>query len=220
MRAAAVCVLLLFVLFPAAAGGQDRWRLDGGLTFGHFEQQVKSEVGGLRGERLVTETQLGVGLIGSARVWRFLSAGLFARLDVGARRAGRFAGFDEEGRAVVSPEVGGGYRELWLGPITRAQWRRLFVELGYGLLALRGDDARGDLPASDGDSRSAFRGSPAVVWLLALGGDIPLLPRLDLALRVEYRIRYYDRRGGDALAGEIVHGTQNLTPFVGLVFRP
>jgi hypothetical protein len=128
-------------------------------------------------------------------------------------------GLDEDGAAVVEPEVGGAYTELWLGPLVRAQWRGLFLEVGYGLFAIRADDGRGDLPASDGDATSAFRTLPSVAWVLALGGDVPLADRVDLVLRLEYRVRYYDRRGGDPLAGDVVHGTQNLTPFVGVALE-
>jgi hypothetical protein len=41
---------------------------------------------------------------------------------------------------------------------------------------------------------------------------------LDLVLRLQYRIRYYDSRGSSALAGGAVHGTQNYTPFVGVAW--
>lgn len=36
--------------------------------------------------------------------------------------------------------------------------------------------------------------------------------------RIEYRIRYYTSRGGEDLAGEVVHGTQDITPFVGVAY--
>ncbi len=38
---------------------------------------------------------------------------------------------------------------------------------------------------------------------------------LQLALRLEYRVRYYDRRD-EALTDELVHGTQEYAPFVGI----
>src|SRR5690606_10531987 len=49
---------------PAHAQADDfaRWRLDGGLTFSHFEQQIKTEIGGARGDRLVTDSEFGLNL--------------------------------------------------------------------------------------------------------------------------------------------------------------
>ncbi len=47
---------------------------------------------------------------------------------------------------------------------------------------------------------------------------MPASDELSVALRVEYRVRYYNRRGGHALADDTVHGTQNLTPFMGVAW--
>ena len=44
--------------------------------------------------------------------------------------------------------------------------------------------------------------------------------QLDVSARIIWRIRYYDRRGGDPLADEIVHGTQSYQPFVGVIWYP
>lgn len=221
MRASHLVLTVACSLLPAsAAEARERWRIGGGLTLSHFEQQVKSEVGGRRGERLVEDSEVGLLVAGSYRVWRSISAGIFTQLDLGNRRAGELAGFDASGAAVVDPAVGGVYAELWLGPLVRGEWRRLFLEVGYGLIGIRDDEGRADLPASDGDTDGAFRTLPSVAWTFGLGGSVSLGTRLDLELRLEYRIRYYDRRGGDALADDVVHGTQNLTPFVGLAWRP
>ena len=195
-----------------------RFRLDGGLTFSRFEQQVKSEVGGARGERLVESTEFGYLQMLAFRFWEPLSAGLFLQLDAGTREAGRFAGFAPDGTTVVSDEVGGSYTELWMGPFLRAEWRRLFVEVGYGAYGARHDEARDDLPNESGDASSNLRTHPTIAWLFALGGSVPLTDELAVALRIEYRIRYYNRRGGEALAGDVVHGTQNITPFVGVAW--
>lgn len=80
----AVAVLLL--AGPAGAQGyipaeawslEEDWRFDVGLTFSRFEQQVKSEIGGADGERLVEETEFGLALHASYRVWGPFSVGLY-----------------------------------------------------------------------------------------------------------------------------------------------
>ena len=78
---------------------------------------------------------------GELRIWGPLSGGLYARYDIGTRKAGRFEGV-ENGRTVTTGETGGAYSELWFGPLVRAQWAYIFAELGYGLLGIRSDDAR------------------------------------------------------------------------------
>jgi hypothetical protein len=201
----------------------ERWRVDAGLTVRRFEQQFKVEVGGARGERLVQEQEVGLLTTATWRVWGPFSAGAYLRLDAGTREASRFTGFDEDGKATVAPTVGGDFTELWVGPLVRAQWRTLFAELGYGALGLRDDDARGDLTTADGDTSTALRTLPTVAWIANFGGGVPLTEELELVLRLEYRVRYYDRRGSDKLrtaeGDEVVHGTQNLTPFVGVAWR-
>lgn len=194
-------------------------RVDGSLTGSRFEQQVKTEIGGARGERLVEQTEFGVALFGTYDVWGPLSVGLFAQFDAGLRNAGRFDSFDAENRPIVVGEVGGGYTEFWAGPLLRARWKQLFVELGYGLVGLRSDDARDDLTTADGDVESALRTSRTVAYLFGIGAGIPINKNLQAVLRIQYRIRYYDRRSGDPLVDETVHGTQNLTPFIGLAWR-
>ena len=42
-----ITVLLMCLACPATA---QTWRLDSGVTFSRFEEQVKSEIGGVRGE--------------------------------------------------------------------------------------------------------------------------------------------------------------------------
>jgi hypothetical protein len=101
----------------------------------------------------------------------------------------------------------------------RAQGRALFIELGYGALGLRWDDARTDLAAEGGDTQSALHTSPTVAWLLGVGGSAPVSPSLGLTFRLEYRVRYYDRRDAP-LQDKAVHGTQNFTPFIGIVWMP
>jgi len=213
------CVLVALLVAPAQAA--ETWRFDLGLTFTRFEQQVKSEIGGARGERVLEETRFGVNALASYALFTgeedewAISLGAFAWFDVGSRSAGRFVGLDADNAAVVEGEVGGDFRELWVGPMLRGRWRAFFLELGYGALGLRDDEARDDLPTTGGATGAALRTSPTVAWRFALGGQIPLVDPLQLALRLEYRVRYYDRRD-EALTDELVHGTQEYAPFVGI----
>jgi hypothetical protein len=198
---------------------EPRVRLDGGLTFSRFEQQVKSEVGGEPGERLVEHTEIGLLSMLAYRFWGPLSAGGFLQFDAGERSAARFAGFEADGRTRVDGQIGGSYYELWMGPFLRAQWRGLFAEIGYGAYGARHDTARDDLPSESGATSGLLRTHPTIAWLFALGASVPLSEDVSAVLRVEYRIRYYVSRSGDALGGEIVHGTQNVTPFFGVGWR-
>jgi hypothetical protein len=194
--------------------------VDVGLTGGHFEQQVKTEVGGERGEKIVVDTHLGVHSFATYRIWGPLSLGLFTQLDVGERSQGRFAGFDAQDRTQVDKQTGGTYTEFWVGPVLRGQWRALFAEVGYGAFGVRDDEARDDLPDESGSTDSALRTSPTIAWLAAVGAGVPLTDHFDAILRLEYRVRYYDQRGDKDLADDIVHGTQGFTPFVGLAWSP
>ena len=217
----AILTLLLMTVFPLAGYSEPAaadWRFDTGLTLNRFEQQIKTEVGGVRGERLVEAFEFGFSGIATHRIWGPLSGGLYARYDIGARKAGRFEGI-ENGRTVTTGETGGAYSELWFGPLVRAQWAFVFAELGYGLLGIRSDDARDDLPDEAGDTDNPLRTSKTVAWLLNLGGDVPINETVSLALRLEYRVRYYDRRD-KPLVDKLVHGTQNFTPFIGIGWTP
>jgi hypothetical protein len=220
MRASALLALpASLVLWPSGVAAEPRFRLDGGGTFSRFEQQVKTEIGGARGERLVESMEAGFVQMLTYRVWGPLSVGHFIQFDAGTRQAGRFAGFDPDGKTIVEGNLGGAYYELWIGPLLRAEWRRLFVELGYGALGARVDEARSDLAAEGGAAAGALRTRATVAWVIGAGGGVPLAEDVELALRLEYRVRYYDRRGGKPLANGIVHGTQNFTPFAGIAWR-
>ena len=74
-----------------------------------------------------------------------------------------------------------------------------------------------------GDTSTSLRTLPTVAYLANFGAAVPLDDRFDLVLRLEYRVRYYDRRGDAKLvtaAGDpVVHGTQNFTPLVGLRWK-
>ena len=59
-------IALLSVISVSAAADElasETWRVDGNFTYRRFEQQFKPEVGGLKGERLVEESELGIGLL-------------------------------------------------------------------------------------------------------------------------------------------------------------
>ena len=215
-RIALVIFLLGGFAAPAHAETEPKLRLDFGLTFSRFEQQVKREVGGARGERLVEESLYGIAGFGTYQVWGPLEAGVYAQFDTGSRSAGRFTMFDKEDKAQIENETGGGFNEFWAGPLLRTRWKFLFVELGYGLIGLRSDKARSDLKSSTGDTEGVLTTSPTIAWLLGLGGQASITDNLDLVFRLEYRVRYYVKRDGEPLENDIVHGTQNFTPFVGL----
>jgi hypothetical protein len=53
---------------------------------------------------------------------------------------------------------------------------------------------------------------------MAVGGGVPVTELLQVVIRVEYRIRYYNRRVAGALQNDINHGTQNITPFIGVAW--
>lgn len=221
MKASCAVALALVAHAPPARADEaerPRVRLDGSVAFSRFEQQVKSEVGSQSGDKLVVHTELGLLSMLTYRFWGPLSAGGYSQFDAGKRSAARFAGFGPDGRTQTESEVGGSYTELWFGPVLRAEWRQVFAELGYGAYGSRHDAARDDLPSESGDTSSALRTHPTIAWLFALGGGLPVTDALSAVLRVEYRVRYYVSRGGSALGGDIVHGTQNLTPLIGVAW--
>lgn len=196
----------------------ERVRLGASLTYSSFEQQVKSEVGGTSVEPLVVDRAFGLHVTATANLWRFFRLGIFFQIDAGKRSFGRYEGLTA-GEPDVTQLAGGRYWELWLGPLLRFQWRFLAAEIGYGLVGARRDRARTDLPDGTGSTDDAFRTSPKVAWHLAIAAYAPLHEAVDLVIRVQYRVRYYDRRAGTSLADGIVHGTQNLTPTIGLAWH-
>ncbi|MBI4417533.1 MAG: hypothetical protein HY563_02070 [Ignavibacteriales bacterium] len=208
---------MIFVIITSQAQIPRTWTVDGGLTFSHFQQQVKAEVGDPRGERLVNELQFGVMALGAWKIWDYASIGAFMQYDRGNRHAARFNGFDPaNGKTVTVDKIGGNYRELWAGPFVRVQWKNLFGEFGYGLFGFRDDEARTDLKSSAGDSTGSFSLNPSIAWYAALGGAVALWDAWDLVIRMEYRLRYYNKREGNSFQSNIEHGTQNITPYIGL----
>ncbi|HLF19374.1 MAG TPA: hypothetical protein VI704_01160, partial [Bacteroidota bacterium] len=147
------------------------------------------------------------------------SAGLFLQFDRGNRLAAMFDGFNNEGRTITKDKVGGDFSEIWFGPLMRLHWKKLFAEGGYGMMGNRMDEARTDLASSTGDTTSSFSFHPAIALLAAIGAGVAITDNLDLIVRMEYRLRYYTKRGGNTLGNNIEHGTQNITPFVGISWK-
>jgi hypothetical protein len=222
MRKVRLLMLLLLITGANLALGQDslRWNIEGGFTYRAFQQQVKAEVGDPRGERLVNETEFGLLFMGSYRVWEVAQVGLFAQFDRGNRHAARFSGFDPAtGRTVTKDKIGGNYHEFWLGPFVRLRWKTLTGEAGWAVTGFRSDDARTDLVSSSGDSTGTFDLLPSVAFFSALGAVVPLHDEISLVVRFEYRLRYYKGREGKLFRDNVEHGTQNISPFIGLSWR-
>jgi hypothetical protein len=220
MKPMLTSLAFFFLFLQSFAQTEERKiRVEGGLTVSMFQQQVKTEIGGARGERLVLESQFGLAASGTYRVLDFVSAGLFVRGDFGSREHARFDGFNAQGRAKVTNAIGGSYSEFWIGPLVQFFWRQLFVDFGYAVVGIRSDDGRTDLPSTTGDVTSALKTSASVAWLFGFGGNIELCANLDVVLKLDYRIRYYNQRGSNPLVGNAVHGTQSLAPFVGIALR-
>ena len=196
-----------------------RWVVEGGLVMLRTEQQVKAEIGGETTGQLVNDVQFASALFVTAEVWRFVRLGVFLQIDAGRRSSARFEGLDENGDAVALSIGGGPYSEVWAGPLLQLRWRYLFGEMGWGAFAVRRDEARTDLPAVDGSTDGLFRASPRVAWMFGAGGYFPIYGDWDLMLRVTYRIRYYETRGGESLTQGVAFGHQNVTPFVGIAWR-
>ncbi|MBO6933728.1 MAG: hypothetical protein JJ863_02095 [Deltaproteobacteria bacterium] len=216
--------LALFAL-ASPAGAQEREpyqlervRIGASLTYSSFEQQVKSEIGGTSVEPLVVDRAFGLHLTATANLWRFIRLGVFFQIDAGNRSMGRFEGL-MAGEPEVTQLIEGRYWEVWLGPLLRLQWRFLAAEIGYGLVGARRDRARVDLPDGAGGTSDPFRTSPRVAWHFALAAYAPVHPEIDIVIRVQYRVRYYDRRSSSSLENGVVHGTQNLTPTIGIAWH-
>lgn len=215
-------LLLLLLLCPGVLRSQDslRWQVQAGITFSHFQQQVKAKVGDPRGERLSYDLQVGLMGMATYQVWEHVHAGLFLQFDRGNRLSARFDGFDPvTGRTVTREEYGGTYSEFWLGPFVRGQWQYFFGELGWGIVGIRDDALRSDLPSATGDTTGTFDLLPSVALFAGLGIAVPINDRLDLAVRFEYRLRYYKGREGQPFKDDFDHGTQNITPFIGVSWR-
>jgi hypothetical protein len=195
-------------------------RLETGIVFSHFQQQVKQNVGDERGNRLVNEFHIGGVIAAGYRIVDALHVGLFSRLDRGERYQARFNGFDGEGRTQTTDGIGGVYTEIWIGPYAQFQWKQLLIDIGFAPFGRRYDMARGDLPNARGESDGSFSLHPAIAWMFSVGGEFEIGNRTRLLIKAEYRPRYYNERGGDALIGSVEHGTQSISPIIGLSYTP
>jgi len=219
-RISGLVLLTVFVLSSSMyAQSPTPWRLEGGMTFRHFQQQVKAEVGQPRGDRLVNEFELGALVSGLYELHEYVAVGLFLRADRGERFAAQFDGFDASGKTKTKDAIGGLYSELWLGPLVQLRWKQLSLDLGYAPIGIRDDMARSDLPSASGDTESAFTLHPTIAWVISLGANVPLSESFDVILKAEYRPRYYSKRGGDPIVGNIEHGTQSIAPLIGIGWR-
>lgn len=191
---------------------------EAGITVSHFQQQVKTEIGAKRGERLTNEFQLGLYTSGAYYFYEFLAAGIYLRYDRGQRQLANFDGFDQSGKTLTSDNIGGTYTEFWAGPIIHLFYSQLHAAFGYGLIGIRDDTARNDIPSTTGDVESAFNLDPSFAWLISLGGRFSVTKSLDINISLEYRARYYNTRGGNNLRDNINHGTQSISPLFGVVY--
>jgi hypothetical protein len=209
-------LLINNLVFPQS---KSKYSLDGGLILSHFQQQVKQDVGDPRGERLVFEYEIGLLLTGRYELNDYFSAGIFIRTDIGKREAALFDGFDIEGKTKVKNQLGGNYTEVWFGPEVMFHWKQLFAEVGYGLVGIRSDEGRDDIPSNSGDTVGSFTTNPSISWLISIGGFVPLSDNLEILLKLEYRLRYYNKRGGEPLIDNIDLGTQSISPLIGVSWK-
>lgn len=221
-------IIVLLALLSAQVNAQEsdiapsamsKIRIDFSGTFTHFEQQLKTEIGGTKGELLIADTELALQLAATYQVNNYLSIGWYVQQDVGNRENAQFSMFDTKGATQVANLQGGRFNEFWTGPLVRGHYKQMFVELGYGLVGIRSDKARAAILKEDGTTDGDFSTSPTIAWMSSLGVNSPLTEKLDLLLKLQYRVRYYDSKGGQNLANKAVHGTQNFTPMLGLVYR-
>jgi hypothetical protein len=203
---------------PATGDEKPLVTIEGGFVFTHFQQQIKANIGDPRGQRLVEENMFGLILSGTYAIHRMFALGAYAHFDRGKRALARFDGFDDEGKTQVRDYIGGYYTEFWFGPLAQFRWRTLTVEAGYALVGSRKDDGRSDIPTENGSTEGAFSTHPTIAWMFSLGAGVPLHANLDLTVKIQYRARYYHRRGGERLIDDIDHGTQSIVPLIGLAW--
>jgi hypothetical protein len=147
---------------------------------------------------------------------KYISIGAFLRYDTGKRFNAVFDGFNSDNETIVKNRIGGNFSEMWIGPMIRLHWKQLYFSSGYALFGNRIDDARNDIQSSSGATIGSFSTHPRVALQFHLGGTISIAKKLDFFFAIEYRIRYYNERGGDELIDSIILGTQNILPFAGL----
>ena len=165
---------------------------------------------------LVEEMAFGLSVYGSYKITNYLSAGIFLLHERGLRESARYLGVNN-GSAEVSDGQGGSFHETWAGPFVRGQYKWVFFDIGYGAFGSRKDDGRTDIPDQNGGTSESFKVS-SFAWIFSLGSQLEITNGLTLVLRIQYRIRYYDSRGSTPLMDNIIHGTQDITPYVGVLF--
>lgn len=213
-----VFVYTLCLVISISAQKNTPFRIESGITISHYQAQVKPDVGEPRGERLTNQFEIGLLLSGVYSFTNYFAGGLFFRIDRGERAA---ASFDriENGRAITENDLGGVYTELWIGPLLRLHWEYLSFETGYAVVGIRNDDGRRDIYSSKGSNEDAFTVFPGIAWLFAVGSNFPVYKNLDVIIKIEYRPRYYNKRGGDSLQDNIEHGTQSIAPLFGIGWK-
>lgn len=83
----------------------------------------------------------------------------------------------------------------------------------------RGERLSYDLQSETGDTTGTFDLLPSVAFFGGLGVAVPFGEQLALVVRFEYRLRYYKGREGRAFQGKFEHGTQKITPFIGVSWK-
>jgi hypothetical protein len=217
--------LIVFVMIFTNLNAQDvsgddkepsKFYAELGFTVSRFEQQVKKEVGGAKGDLLSDESNFSTVVTGGYKLSKYISVGAFMRYDTGKRFNAIFNGFNAQNETIVTGKIGGNFSEVWIGPMVRLHWKQLYFSSGYALFGSRVDDARSAVKSSSGATTGSFSTHPRVALQFHFGGAIPITKKLDAFFALEYRIRYYDERGGNELVDDIILGTQNILPFAGL----
>jgi hypothetical protein len=188
-----------------------------GFSFNHFQQQIKTEIGGKQGDKLVENTSITFTLNGLVSIYKGLKAGIYLDYESGSRKSGRFQSFSSENAAITDQKNGGSFTEIWIGPIIQFNYHQAFIEFAHGTFAIRKDDGRVDIPDNQNDNKSSFKAVSSVAWKLQFGYKINLSEKLDSFIKIQYRVRYYDRRDG-TLKNNYVLGSQNITPVIGLSY--
>jgi hypothetical protein len=195
------------------------WKVEGLFNVSHFQQQVKTKVGAIRGARLIYHYQLGAMLSGTYKIKEYFSVGVFTRIEGGRRTMAEFDTFDVSGKTLVKNSVGGNFLEIWFGPMLKFSWKQLSLDFGQTVLGFRTDDGRDDIASETGDIEGAFSLHPVIAWVIALGGNFELTKNLDFSVKVEYRPRYYSKRGGKSLMNDIEHGTMSVDILLGIGYK-
>lgn len=190
------------------------FRFDLGGFLSWYTAAVEVGTDGSSNQQLIDDFSFGLHAAASWRFWGPFSIGMYMQFETGERNAGRFTGTVAGDLAVSETLIGGTFSEVWWGPLVRAQWESLFLEVGWGPLGFRTDDGRPDLSAG-GSTEGAFQTTPGTAWLFALGASVEVYGPIELLFRISYRIRYYETRGGTDLDQGLGFGTQDVIPFVG-----